>query len=106
MKLLRVNSKATLKVSLSSLLNLIPTLLHSEVRLSRYVAERTNTLVIQSDDSRKQSENVEACFSKLQWLLEAAAKTVIPGETSESQRERVKMLYVELVLTYRRHGGL
>ncbi|KAL1986626.1 hypothetical protein VTN96DRAFT_6004 [Rasamsonia emersonii] len=88
----KVNSKATLRVPFSSLLPLVPRILHQELRSSRYATERTDCLVIQSDESRKQSSNVESCFEKLHNLLETTAKAVIPGETSEEQKERVKKL--------------
>ncbi|KAL1967547.1 hypothetical protein VTN77DRAFT_3062 [Rasamsonia byssochlamydoides] len=88
----KVNSKATLRVPFDYLLPLVPRLLHQELRSSRYATERTDSLVIQSDESRKQSSNVESCFEKLHKLLEETAKAVIPGETSEEQKERVKKL--------------
>ncbi|KAL2014084.1 hypothetical protein VTN00DRAFT_1609 [Thermoascus crustaceus] len=88
----KVNSKATLRVPFSSLLPLVPSLLHPELRASRYAAERSDSLVIQSDESRKQTSNVEACFEKLRQLLETAGKAVIRGETSEEQKERVRKL--------------
>jgi peptidyl-tRNA hydrolase ICT1 len=90
----RVNSKATLKVPLDSLLPLVPRLVHPTLRASRYAAERSQCLVIQSDEERKQSNNVESCFDKLYQLLQSSAKEVIPGETSQAQRNRVQKLYV------------
>lgn len=57
------------------------------------MATRTDSIVIQSDESRKQSSNVESCFEKLHQLIEETARAVIPGETSEEQREKVKKLY-------------
>ncbi|EAW09546.1 peptidyl-tRNA hydrolase domain protein [Aspergillus clavatus NRRL 1] len=88
----KVNSKATLKVPLQSLLPLVPRILHPRLRLSRYYAERTHTLVIQSEESRKQAANVESCYEKLHNLLKTTADDVIPGETSEEQRDRVQKL--------------
>lgn len=86
----RVNSKATLKVSLSSILKLTPSVLHSAIRHSRYSNAASESLTIQSDDSRKQSSNIDNCFVKLHdMIVEAGAKSV-PGETSESQKELVK----------------
>jgi len=70
----KVNSKATLKVPLMSLLPLVPHILHGEIRSSRFVANRSQSLVIQSDESRKQSENLEFCFEKLQDILAAAVR--------------------------------
>ncbi|KAL1975616.1 hypothetical protein VTN31DRAFT_4008 [Thermomyces dupontii] len=88
----KVNTKATLRIPLSSLLPLVPSILHQELRSCRYVATRTDSIVIQSDESRKQSSNVESCFEKLHQLIEETARAVIPGETSEEQREKVKKL--------------
>lgn len=48
--------------------------------------------MIHSDESRKQSSNVDLCFEKLHALLETTAKEVIPGETSEEQKDRVHKL--------------
>jgi len=87
----RVNSKATLRVPLSTLLRQIPTLLHAPIRSSRY-ATSSDSLTIQSDDSRKQSDNTHSCFAKLHDLILEAAHDNVPGETSEAQKSRVKGL--------------
>ncbi|KAJ6071656.1 hypothetical protein N7499_009670 [Penicillium canescens] len=88
----KVNSKATLKVPFDSLLPLVPPLIYQSLRTSRYVAERAQCLVIQSDEERKQANNVEACFDKLYQLLKNTAKEVVPGETTQAQREHVQKL--------------
>lgn len=88
----RVNTKATLKIPWAGLFPLVPTLLHPQLRASRYASDRSQALVIQSDESRKQACNVDACFDKLHCLLEDAAKAVIPGETSPEQKDRVLKL--------------
>lgn len=94
----RVNSKATLKVPLSDLLPLVPPILHQDLRSSRFVADRAGALVIQSDEARNQSANVESCYEKLFRAVEETARRVIPGETSVEQRDRVRDLYVYLSL--------
>ncbi|KAJ5386110.1 hypothetical protein N7509_008651 [Penicillium cosmopolitanum] len=83
---------ATLKIPLVALLPLVPSLLHPQLRGSRYATDRSQALVIQSDESRQQSSNVEACFDKLHQLLLSSAKQVIPGETSQEQSVRVHKL--------------
>ncbi|KAJ6019172.1 hypothetical protein N7522_001239 [Penicillium canescens] len=88
----KVNSKATLKVPFDSLLPLVPPLIYQSLRTSRYAAERAQCLVIQSDEERKQANNVEACFDKLYQLLKNTAKEVVPGETTQAQREHVQKL--------------
>lgn len=96
----RVNSKATLKVPLVALLPLVPRILHGEIQSCRFIAKRSQSLVIQSDASRRQSENLELCFEKLQDLLLAAGKAVVQGETSLEQKIKVRNLCVALNLTF------
>ena len=95
-----MNSKATLKISLDALLKLVPSALHSEIRSSRYLAERSNSLIIQADDSRKQNDNAHSCYVRLHQLIVEAGKKAIPGETSADQAKRVKNLYVPRGLSY------
>lgn len=88
----RVNSKVTLRISIDQLFPLVPALLHPYLYNSRYYAERTNSLVIQADDSRKQSDNTHSCFVKLHNLILEAGSRAIPGETSAAQRAHVRDL--------------
>ncbi|GAB7352191.1 hypothetical protein MBLNU459_g2668t1 [Dothideomycetes sp. NU459] len=88
----RVNSKATLRLPLASLLPLVPSLLRPSIASSRYCAANSNALVIQADDSRKQNDNVHRCFLKLHDLIVEAGRETVPGETSADQAERVKKL--------------
>ncbi|CAD0111580.1 unnamed protein product, partial [Aureobasidium uvarum] len=84
----KVNSKATLRLPLSALLPMLPTILRPAVSKSRYSAK--DDLVIQADDSRKQNENVHRCFIKLHDMIIQVGREVVPGETSAEQIERVK----------------
>ncbi|PYH43581.1 peptidyl-tRNA hydrolase domain protein [Aspergillus saccharolyticus JOP 1030-1] len=88
----KVNSKATLKVPLDSLLPLVPRILHSPLQATHYIAPRTRSLVIQSEESRKRNENVESCYDKLNQLIKRTAVDAIPGETSQEQKDRVQKL--------------
>jgi peptidyl-tRNA hydrolase ICT1 len=88
----RVSSKATLRIPLSELLPRIPKLLHPSITTSRYLAPKSSDLVIQADEARKQTDNVNACFRKLHELLLQVARDTVPGETSPEQAERVKRL--------------
>lgn len=88
----RVNSKASLRVPLSALLSHIPLLLHPAVRNSPFYAKNSESLLIQASDSRKQKDNVHACYVKLDQLILDGAARLLPGETSEEQRERVRGL--------------
>ena len=48
--------------------------------------------MIQSDESRKQGDNVTACFRRLHDLIIEAGRMAVPGETAAGQSERVEML--------------
>jgi peptidyl-tRNA hydrolase ICT1 len=101
----RVNSKATLKVPLDALLHHVPVALHGEISRSRYVAPRTNTIIVQADDSRKQSDNAHSCYKRLYNAIAEAGHQAVPTETSAEQVQRVKDLYVLVALSrqpYRR----
>ena len=85
---LRVNSKATLRLPLKDLLPLIPALLHRPILESRYHAQKSGTLVIQADGSRKQKENAENCTSKLVELFRDESRDVVKGATTSEKAQR------------------
>ncbi|KAF2175589.1 hypothetical protein K469DRAFT_683850 [Zopfia rhizophila CBS 207.26] len=90
----KVNSKATLKVPLDAFLKHIPNALHSEIQMSRYVAPRSNSIIIQADDSRKQNDNALSCYTRLHQVIVEAGRNALPGETSAEQAQHVKNLWV------------
>lgn len=87
-----MNSKAQLRVPLDQLLPLLPAALHQGIKSSRYYAEKTSTLLIQADESRKAQANRDACFRKLNELIVDVYTSTVPGETSHGQKEKVKRL--------------
>ncbi|KAF2661541.1 hypothetical protein K491DRAFT_647347 [Lophiostoma macrostomum CBS 122681] len=88
----KVNSKATLKVPLDALFKHIPVALHHEIKASRYVAERSNAIIIQADDNRKQNDNAHSCYARLHQMIIAAGRNAVPGETSAEQAKHVRNL--------------
>lgn len=88
----KVSSKATLRIQTGHLLPLVPKLLQPAVLNSRYHAAKSGDIVVQADDSRKQTDNVNGCMRKLYQLLEQAGKDAVPGETSPEQTKRVEEL--------------
>lgn len=88
----RVNSKATVRYRMSKLFTATPAILHTALRASKYFAEKSNSLVIQADGSRRQADNVQECFQKLKLLIESAGKNVIRGETTPEQMAKVRQL--------------
>lgn len=71
---------------------MLPEALHDGIRASRYHAEKTNTLLIQSDESRKQLANKETCYRRLNELIMDVYNQTVPGETSDEQKDKVKKL--------------
>ena len=93
---IRINSKATLRLLTKDFLPLVPKLLHDVILASRYYADNTKSLIIQSDETRTQLENIKTCYQKLHMMVIAAGRSRIRGETSQAQVEKVKALYVML----------
>lgn len=75
---------------------IIPAILYAQLLASTYYAEKSHSLVIHADGSRKQADNVHECFKKLWLLIEATGKTAVKGETTPEQVARVKNLYVSI----------
>jgi len=88
----RVNSKAQLRVPFHEIAPLVPRVLHAGIMSSPYFASGSSSLLIQSDESRKQAQNREICYKKLKELLVQVYEDTVPGETSEEQKEKVKNL--------------
>ena len=75
-------------------MQLVPRILHPKIQASRYYAKKSKSLVIQGDGSRDRTHNVQECYKKLHALMTAAGRSVIRGETSPAQVEKVKILFV------------
>jgi peptidyl-tRNA hydrolase ICT1 len=90
----RVNSKATLKMPLDALLQHVPAAIHGEIKRSRYVAARSNTIIVQADDSRRQSDNAHSCYKRVYEAIAEAGRHAVPTETSAEQMQHVKDLQV------------
>ncbi|EXJ67027.1 uncharacterized protein A1O5_09673, partial [Cladophialophora psammophila CBS 110553] len=88
----KVNSKAQLRVPVDRLFPVIPVVLHRGILSSRYYAEKSSSLVIQADESRKAQANKDTCFRRLNELIVDVYKNTVPGETTNEQKERVKIL--------------
>ena len=88
----RTNSKATLRVPLNNLLPIVPAVFHSAIRASRYCTSKSDSIVIQADDSRKQSDNIHSCYERLHDMIVQACSSAVPGKTSDAQKARIKAL--------------
>lgn len=79
---------------LDALLPHVPAALHGDIRRSRYLAAKSNAIIVQADDSRKQSDNAQSCYKRLYESIAQAGHDAVPSETSAEQVQRVKHLYV------------
>ncbi|KAJ4412623.1 hypothetical protein N0V91_000382 [Didymella pomorum] len=59
---------------------------------SRYVAAKSNDIIVQADDSRKQNDNALACYKRLYDAIVEAGRNAVPNETSAEQQRHVKNL--------------
>ena len=86
---------------MKDLLRIVPEIFHQQLRKSRYYAPKSETLVIQADGSRKQSDNADQCFEILRDVILDIGKRVVKGETSPEQKARVKSLYMKCSPSWR-----
>lgn len=83
----KVNTKATARCSIAS--KWIPLWARAAIRKSSFFVPSTQTILMSSSTYRSQSQNIQACLSKLHSLVLNAASTEIPNETPEAQKKRV-----------------
>ncbi|CUS13351.1 unnamed protein product [Tuber aestivum] len=86
----KVNSKVTLKLDLSTKGDFIPPYVLDEVLKKSKHLTNNNEIIIRSDSSRKQVENIENCFRKLYTSIRECVQ--VPGETSEDTKKRIEKL--------------
>jgi peptidyl-tRNA hydrolase ICT1 len=70
----------------------LPKILHSKLRESRYYVASSDSLQMSAQTSRNQRENKDECHEKLHELLRDLSKRFIPGETSETQKQKIEKL--------------
>jgi peptidyl-tRNA hydrolase ICT1 len=79
-------------VPADKLLSILPRVLHPAIRASPIYSAKTDSLLFQSDESRAATENRDACHRKLWELVDNTFRSVVPGETSMAQKEKVQKL--------------
>ncbi|KAI4668132.1 uncharacterized protein J4E78_001955 [Alternaria triticimaculans] len=52
----------------------------------------SNAIIVQADDSRKQSDNAQSCYRRIYQAIARAGQDAVPAETSAAQVQRVKQL--------------
>lgn len=71
---------------------MLPEAIHDGIRQSRYTSEKSSSILIQCDESRKQATNRDTCYRRLNELITEVFYDVVPGETSAEQKEKVRKL--------------
>ncbi len=90
--LARTETKATTTWSVPQLLGVLPTLLHSGLRESKYYSRRNDCLSIQAQTQRSRSANAEENHQKLFEELEELYRKTVPGETGPDKAKKYEAL--------------
>jgi hypothetical protein len=70
----------------------VPKIVSEQLKRHRWYAKKSDTMVISADGARSRKANQNDVFQKLEGLLRATGKLIIPGKTPEQQRAKVEKL--------------
>jgi peptidyl-tRNA hydrolase ICT1 len=88
----RTETKATTTWPIAQLLSVLPTLLHSGLRESKYYSRRSDCLTIQAQTQRSRSANTDENRQKLFDELDALYRQTVPGETTPEKAKKYEAL--------------
>ncbi|KAI5806132.1 peptidyl-tRNA hydrolase domain protein [Geopyxis carbonaria] len=88
----KLSTKATLHLDLASKGDFLPPYILRKVRENSRHLTKKDEIVVQCDESRKQSDNTEHAFHRLYTILKACVEHDLPGETSPEKHKHVKDL--------------
>ncbi|KUJ14664.1 uncharacterized protein LY89DRAFT_698343 [Mollisia scopiformis] len=88
----KTSSKATTTWPLHALLRHVPKVLHQDLRACRYYVPSSDSITIQCDTDRNQSNNREETYQRLTDEIAKMYKKRVPGVTSLEQKKRVENL--------------
>ncbi|TAQ87598.1 hypothetical protein B7494_g4050 [Chlorociboria aeruginascens] len=86
------SNKANTVWSMESLRQYVPKVIQSGLKLSRYYVVSSDSITINSDISRKQSENTDTTHEKLFGEITKIYKSCVPGITSPEQKKKIEAL--------------
>lgn len=89
---LRTSSKATTVWPLATLCNHVPKPLHQGLRSSRYYVLSSDSITIQCDSHRSQTDNTTETHRRLADEITRIYKDTIPGVTSPEKKKRLEEL--------------
>jgi peptidyl-tRNA hydrolase ICT1 len=90
--LARTETKATTTWAVPQLLNILPKLLHTGIRESKYYSRRNDCLTIQAQTQRSRSANADENRQKLFEELEDLYRRTVPGETRPEKAKKYEAL--------------
>lgn len=82
---------------MTQLMSILPKMLHSGLRASRYYAERNDCINLQAQTSRSRTANAEENHQKLFEEIRRLYDEKVPSETSPETRQKYSQLYVSQV---------
>ena len=84
----RTSSKATTTYPFTTLTQTLPKILHQPLKSSRFYVQSPDSISMQSDTHRSQSENEDENHRKLWSELEEIYKRRVPGVTSAETKQK------------------
>ena len=90
----RTSSKATTNWPRSALATHMPKALHQSLKTSRYYVSSSDSISIQCDSHRGQTENEEENYRRLHDEISQIYKRSIPGVTSQEKKQKHEELWV------------
>ncbi|KAF4631311.1 hypothetical protein G7Y89_g6820 [Cudoniella acicularis] len=91
-KVNKTSSKAVTSWPVSKLLPLLPQVLHDDLRKSSYYVSSSDTIKIDCDSHRTQSQNQEETHERLVQEIKRIYRSTVPGATSKEQKDKVSEL--------------
>ncbi|EJU04622.1 hypothetical protein DACRYDRAFT_47503 [Dacryopinax primogenitus] len=88
----KLNTKATLRMSLKPLPSWVPAWCVDGLRSSKEYAASSNSIVIQSSATRSQASNTDDCFRKLHALVNHHSRSVLVPIPDEEKKKRISDL--------------
>lgn len=83
------STKATLHLDLDHKADFLPPIVLHKVRENSRHLTKHGAIVVQSDESRTQHENLDHCFHRLYTIIAACVRQDLPGETTPEKHKHV-----------------
>lgn len=92
MTMTRTETKATTVWPVSKLFAVLPKIMHSGIRSSKYYSQRNDSLMFQAQTQRSRTANADENRQKLFDELRSLYDRTVPGETSVDKTRKYEAL--------------